>query len=229
MKEKIILVGSGQQARVVLYNIEAEGKYEVVGIIDSDTKKKNQEFLGIKIIGDYFDIDKIKEEYGINKFFIAFGNMQYRKSTYEMFKDKGWKAVNIIHPNAVISKDAKLGEGILIECGCLVTPNPIIGNNVVINTGSQVNHDNIVEDHVYIASGVVLSGGVRIGSNTLLDDGVIVTLGRKVDKNCIIGAGAIVTKDIVENSVAYGNPAKIIRKNIQGGGYKKIKNLLPSV
>ena len=70
-----------------------------------------------------------------------------------------------------------------------------------------------MEDHVYIASGVILSGGVKIRENTLLDDGVVITLGREVGENCIIGAGAVVTKDIDKNSIAYGVPAKVVRKN----------------
>ena len=141
------------------------------------------------------------------------GNMKYRKAVFDQFIGNGWEAVNIIHPDAVISPEAKIGQGVLVECGCLITPNPVIGNNVVINTGSQVNHDNFVGDHVYIASGVVLSGGVTIEENTLIDDGVVITLGRKVGSNCIIGAGSVVTKDICNDSVAYGVPAKIIRNN----------------
>ena len=85
---------------------------------------------------------------------------------------------------------------------------------MVVNTGSQVNHDSIIEDHVYIASGVVLSGGVKIGENTLLNDGVIVTLGKIVGKNSLIGAGAVVTKNMEDNVVAYGKPAKVIRFNM---------------
>lgn len=219
MKEKILLIGAGQHARVILYNIKEQNKYDVIGILDAnlDKAKENKTFEGIPILDiDYNEVDlrKLKIELGIFKFFIAFGNMKYRKKVWEMFKQAGWDSVNIIHPNAVISKDAKLGEGILIECGCLITPNPTIGNNVVVNTGSQVNHDNIVEDHVYIASGVILSGGVKIGENTLLDDGVIVTLGKTVGKNSLIGAGAVVTKNIEDNVVVYGNPAKVIRSNM---------------
>ena len=213
-KERIILVGSGQHANVVLYNIEEQGKYDVVGILDSDISKKNISFNGIPILGDYNNIDTlqyVKKEFNIDRFFIGFGNMNYRKFVYEYLIKNGWEAVNIFHPNAVISKQAKIGNGVLIECGCLITPNPIIGNNVVVNTGSQINHDNIVMDHVYMASGVVLSGGVYIGENSLIDDGVIITLGKKVGKNCIIGAGGIVTKDIPDNTIAYGNPAKVVR------------------
>ena len=218
MREKILLVGAGQHARVVLYNIQEQNKYDVIGILDKNLDKAKEEkfFEGISILYiDYskVDIKELKEKLGTDKFFISFGNMKYRKKVWELFKNSGWNSVNIIHPNAVISKNAKLGEGILIECGCLITPNPIIGDNVVVNTGSQVNHDNIIENHVYIASGVVLSGGVKIGENTLLDDGVIVTLGREVGKNSLIGAGAVITKNLEDNIVAYGNPAKVIRLN----------------
>ena len=218
MKEKILLVGAGQHARVVLYNIQEQNKYDVIGILDKNLDKAKEEkfFEGIPILDiDYSKIDlkELKEKLGTDKFFISFGNMKYRKKVWELFKNSGWNSVNIIHPNAVISKNAKLGEGILIECGCLITPNPIIGDNVVVNTGSQVNHDNIIENHVYIASGIVLSGGVKIGENTLLDDGVIVTLGKKIGKNSLIGAGAVVTKNLEDNIVAYGNPAKVIRLN----------------
>lgn len=214
--EKIILVGCGQHANVVLYNIKEQKKYDVVGYFDSDDKKIGLNFNGLEVIENYqkCDLKQMIRKYNTNKFFLSFGNMKYRKIVYEEFINAGWQAVNIFHPDAIISKDAIIGRGVLIEAGCLVTPNPIIGDNVVINTGSQVNHDNIINNHVYIASGVILSGGVIIGENTLIDDGVIVTLGKRIERDCIIGAGSVVTKDIQENVIAYGNPVKIIRNNI---------------
>ena len=204
--EDIILIGGGQHCGVVMYNVEAQGRYRVIGVLDGDAAKKGMISHGVEILGDYSPakLNAIQKQYKTNKFFIAFGAMKYRRSTFEYM---------IIHPNAVISPHAKIGKGVLIECGCLITPNPVIGDNVVVNTGSQVNHDNIVGNHVYIASGVVLSGGVSIGENTLLDDGVVVTLGKQVGENCLIGAGAIVTKDIPSNKVAYGNPCRLIRDN----------------
>ncbi len=213
--EKIVVIGCGQHSNVVLYNIKSQGKYDAIGFFESDIDKVGEEFHGLKVLECYkdWDLKKLIYRYETNKFFIGFGNMKYRKLVYEEFVNAGWEAVNIYHPDAVISENAKIGNGVLIEAGCLVTPNPIIGDNVVINTGSQVNHDNVIGSHVYIASGVVLSGGVIIEENTLIDDGVIVTLGRKIGENCIIGAGSIVTKDIENNVVAYGTPARVIRKN----------------
>ena len=213
MKEKIVLVGTGQHFHVVMYNLKMQGKYDVACALDCDLSKKGQFQEGIEIAGDYSDLDSIEKQYGTNKFFISFGNMKYRKRVFQSFIEAGWEPVNIIHPDAVISSDAVIGKGVLIECGCLITPNPIIGDNVVVNTGSQVNHDNIIEDHVYIASGVVLSGGVTIKENTLIDDGVIVTLGKTVPQNSIVGAGAVVTKTFTKTGVYYGNPAKFVRDN----------------
>ncbi|WVU41686.1 hypothetical protein V3433_09150 [Fusobacterium polymorphum] len=38
-KEKIVIIGAGQHARVVLYNIEEQNKYEVIGFLDSDDNR----------------------------------------------------------------------------------------------------------------------------------------------------------------------------------------------
>ena len=215
MREKIVLIGGGQHCGVVLYNVEAQGLYDVVGALDADPKKIGTVSHGVPVFGTYDEetLSRVRDTYGTNRFFIAFGAMKYRKKVYEYMVSQGWEAVNIIHPDAVVSPHARIGKGVLIECGCLITPAPVIGDNVVVNTGSQVNHDNVVEDHVYIASGVILSGGVTIGENTLLDDGVIVTLGRKVGRNCLVGAGAVVTRDVPDGVICYGNPARVIRPN----------------
>lgn len=218
MKEKVVLVGAGQQCNVVIYNLREQNVYDVACILDVDKSLWNKKIKGHLVEPGYSDYDLeylnyIKDKYKTNKFFISLGAMRLRKPLYEFFVNNGWEAVNIIHPDAIVSKDAKLGKGILIECGCLITPEPTICDNVVINTGSQVNHDNYISKHVYIASGVLLSGGVMIGENTLIDDGVIVTLGKTVGCNCIIGAGAVVTKNIKDRSIAYGAPCKVIREN----------------
>ena len=72
---------------------------------------------------------------------------------------------------------------------------------------------NIVGLSEIIEEKMCIRDRVTIEENTLIDDGVVITLGRKVGSNCIIGAGSVVTKDICNDSVAYGVPAKIIRNN----------------
>lgn len=52
---------------------------------------------------------------------------------------------------------------------------------------------------------------VTIGANCWLGGGVIVLPGVTIGDNCVIGAGSVVTKDIPANSVAVGNPCKVIK------------------
>lgn len=214
MKKNIIIVGSGQHARVVLYNAVCESKFNVVGFISNDEKEINKVIDGVPVIGTEDMIDDLMEKYDIMGYILGVGDIKIRRKLINFYNTKNnIKPVTIIHPNAVIAPNAVIGEGTLIECGCLVTPNPIIGKHCVINTMTGVNHDNILEENVYLASGITLSGGVSIGKDTLIDDGVVITLGKTIGENCIIGAGAVVTKNIEDNSIAYGVPAKVIRSN----------------
>ena len=53
---------------------------------------------------------------------------------------------------------------------------------------------------------------VHIGENTWICTGVIILPGVKIGKNCVIGAGSVVTRDIPDDSLAFGNPCKVMRK-----------------
>ncbi len=53
---------------------------------------------------------------------------------------------------------------------------------------------------------------VHIGRNCWLGAGVVVLPGVSIGDNCVIGAGSIVTKDIPANTIAVGNPCKVLRE-----------------
>ena len=53
---------------------------------------------------------------------------------------------------------------------------------------------------------------VCIGENTWIGAGTVIVPGVTVGKNCVIGAGSIVTKDIPDNSLAVGNPCRVLRE-----------------
>lgn len=89
-----------------------------------------------------------------------------------------------------------------------------IGNYSYISYGAIVlTHDFINKRHI----------DTVIGNNVFLGAYSVVLPGVKVGHNSIIGAGAIVTKDIPDNSLVAGNPAKIIRSGIKTGKYGKLK------
>lgn len=58
-----------------------------------------------------------------------------------------------------------------------------------------------------------------VGDNCFIGGRTLILPGVKIGNNCVIGAGSLVNKDIPDNCIAAGNPAKIIRENIEVGPY----------
>lgn len=79
---------------------------------------------------------------------------------------------------------------------------------VHVSTGYSVN----IGDDVTIGHGAIVHG-CTIGNNTLIGMGAIILNGAVIGDHCMIGAGALVTQNmqIPDGSLAFGNPAKIIR------------------
>ena len=84
-----------------------------------------------------------------------------------------------------------------------------IGDNVQLAPGVQLisaNHDpSDFDRHIEVRP-------IKIGSNVWIGGNAIVLPGIHIGSNVIIGAGSVVTKDIPENSVAVGNPCRVIKQ-----------------
>ena len=60
--------------------------------------------------------------------------------------------------------------------------------------------------------GLEYAKAIAVGSNVWIGGNVTVLAGVSIGDNCVIGAGSVVTKDIPDNSLAFGNPCKVVRK-----------------
>jgi acetyltransferase-like isoleucine patch superfamily enzyme len=122
-----------------------------------------------------------------------------------------------------------------------------IGDNVSLGSGVRIEVDGQIGDHVLIANSAAIVGradhdrnqvGVSIrdsnwvgaypkdlshftvvGSDVWIGYGAIVLSGVTIGDSCIVGAGAVVTKSIPSNSIAVGNPAKVIGKRLGDEAY----------
>lgn len=85
------------------------------------------------------------------------------------------------------------------------------------HTGVTVNNDIVIRENVQIFKNVTfakVNGKVcEIGKGSVIFSHVII-LGKNVGSNCVIGAGSVVTRDIPDNSIVAGNPARILKKCI---------------
>lgn len=126
---------------------------------------------------------------------------------------------------SVILKDAVIGNNCNINCHVFIENNVKIGNNVTIKSGVQIWDGLNIEDNVFIGPNVTFTNdryprskqypdefqqifikkGASIGANSTILGGV--TIG----ENALIGAGSVVTKNVPENELWVGNPAKKVR------------------
>lgn len=207
MKNRVIIVGDGGHAKVVCDILEMQDCYEIIGVTSNNSTEKG--FQSYPIIGDDIVLDDSLYK-GVN---IALGiggfrNNTLRKNLYIKLKKKGFKIVSAIHPSAVIAKTAQIGEGSVIFAGVVLNPDVKVGDNTIIATGSTIDHESIIGNHVLVSAGVTIGGYTNIGDETLCALGCKIVSGIHVGKKALIAAGAVVVKDVYEDQVVYGIPAR---------------------
>lgn len=208
--KKTIIIGGGKHAKVVI-DILNENNKEVFGILDDDENLIGKELLGVKIIGKVSKLEKVSsKKYDVS---ISIGNPKIRKKIYKYVKKLGFSFVNAIHPNAYLSKDVRLGEGIIINSGVVIHPDADIKDNIILGLNATISHDSIIEAHCHISPGVHITGECIIKKCVDIGTGAVVLPRKTIERNSIIGAGAVVTENIKENVTAVGVPVKVIKEN----------------
>lgn len=149
------------------------------------------------------------------KFTIGIGNPELRKYIYHKFSALGGIFISTISTTAIIGHYGNnIGEGSNIMVNVILTNDIIIGKGTIINQLTSIGHDVNIGEFCEICPNVSISGNCEIGEMTFIGTGAIVLPKIHIGKNVIIGAGAVVTKDIPDNCVAVGSPAKVI-KNLE--------------
>jgi sugar O-acyltransferase (sialic acid O-acetyltransferase NeuD family) len=220
--KNIVLIGGGNQAHYTIDIINKEGKYNIIGIIDSIHDVGSNRF-GYKVLGRQEDIIKLKEQYNIEGGIISIGDNWARYYVSSQIKKEipDFKFVNAIHPSVVIGDNVELGEGIVMMAGCIINPKSKIGDFTFFATGAQVDHDCDIKNYSSISAGSITGGYVTLGEFSAITLGVTVVDRLKIGKNTVIGAGSLVIKDLPDNVLVYGNPCKVIRTRKEGEKFLK--------
>lgn len=193
--------GAGRESKEIA---EMQNLWDEIVFIDD--AYSNDTFKGVH----RYNYTEFKERYSIQdtEITISLGEPEIKKRLYEKLKKEGFRFANIIHPQAVVSPSAKIGDGLILKAHSLISADAVVGNNVSLEENGIVGHDSIISDHCQISANVVVAGGCKVGEATYIGLGVPVKQGAVIGANCVIGMGSVVIRDIPDNVIAIGNPAR---------------------
>jgi len=200
------MYGAGGHACVIYEIIKSCTNFDVVGFIDDNDQRSGENFLGFELITDMSKFEKINREINVGSMFLSIGENTIRETIAE--KMKNYEFPVIMHSNAIVSSEAKIGCGTVIMPGVVIEPGAIIGEHCVINNGAIIGHYSRVGDYCHISGNAVVSGEVVVGRSSLIAIGSCITPQVNVGDNCVIGAGAVISRNIPDGARMVGNPAR---------------------
>ena len=148
---------------------------------------------------------------GLSPMIVSIGVNEIRKRVAERLDCRFGVA---IHPSAVVSPSAEIGEGTVVMPGAIINAGAVIGRHCIINTGASIDHECVVGDYCHVAPHASLCGQVRLGEGTLVGVGASIIPCVSVGEWSVIGAGAAVTQSLPAHCTAVGVPAKVIKNKV---------------
>lgn len=188
-------------ARVIRDIIEASGD-KVTAFIDDDLTVNEKDGLPV-----------LHNATGCSPVIVAIGYSKIHYEVVERLEALDCSFGVAIHPSAVVSPSAEIGEGTVIMPGAIVNAYAKIGKHCVINTGAQVDHECVIGNFVDICPSTTLCGNVHVEDGSNVCAGSIVTQGVNIGRWSIVGAGSLCRHDIEDGVVVVGRDCHEIKKN----------------
>ena len=199
--------GLGREVYVIAKKINKhETRWsEICFIDDADVKS----FHGEKIYTFHEAINKFSNL----EIAIGVGNPATRAILFKKVVDAGISVATIIHPGVYIDETTQIGEGTIICEGVTITCDVKIGKGSYVQPHAVIGHDITIGDFSMIGANAEIGGADVIGDRFYLGFNAGTKESLTIGNDVICSAGAVVFRDLPDEVIAVGNPARIMKKN----------------
>lgn len=202
--------GSGREVFELATIINSNNNRWSELIFIDDTKEEGEKLRGIPIYS-FENLTKNIDTESI-EIIISLGEPANRKKLAEKIIHAGYRLATLIHPNVHIPESTKIGDGVIISCNAFISCDVIIEDNIIIQPFVVIGHDAHIGKNAVLSHHSSIAGDAHIGENTYIALNVCVREQTHIGDNVIVSAGSAVLKDVPDNVIIHGNPAKAIMK-----------------
>ncbi|MCX6232347.1 MAG: NeuD/PglB/VioB family sugar acetyltransferase [Bacteroidetes bacterium] len=206
----MLVVGAKGHAKEILELLYQQNKLNGLYFYDDISDD-----LGEILFGQFPIIRSLKDvqKHFINnpEFILGLGNPSLRKMLSVKLIEQGGKLISIIAKSSSIGHfDVQLENGINIMQNAMISNSVRVEMGTLINAFVSIHHDVIIEEFCEVSPHAILLGGCKIGAFTYIGTNATILPNIIIGNNVVVGAGALVTKNLPDNAVAIGVPARII-------------------
>ncbi len=211
MKDKIVIVGLGANAKRVKRFIEDYDLFDIIGFSVNQSYITEDSFLGhpvypLEELSEHIDKDNVYTFETAS----SFNHLNAaRRRLYDQLKSGGFKVANLISPTAEIHT-TDFGDGNWFFDHCYIGDEAQIGNNNIFNHFALIEHDAIIGDHNTITPRVATAGNVKIGDQCFLGINSTILNNVRISNKCIIGAGTLIKRSVPDFCLCKNMDGKLV-------------------
>ncbi|MEN3372854.1 biotin/lipoyl-containing protein [Dechloromonas sp. ZS-1] len=213
--ERILILGGGGGAALVLDILARKMNQAAVGILDNNPKMAGMELMGIPILGGFELVDALWRDGAFDAVISTIVRDVFdRAKIYNRFIKMGIPFTNVIDPEARIGRDVILGKGNLIIYGAYLATGVKIGNNNFLAAGTFIEHHSEIGNHCTFGPRTSLAGAVSVGDHVKFGMQVAIEPQLKIGSESVIASGVVVTSHV---------PARTLVKSTTNAVFRTVK------
>lgn len=216
MAERIVVIGAGGQAREISWLVRDLARHgervAIAGFVVSDLSRLKRTDSADLVLGDLTWVRQSRESF--DGLAIGIGDPGARlqvASELGDFDPSWWPA--LVHPRAIVGDTCRVGHGVLVGAGAIVTVGVTLHPFCLVNFGTTVGHEAEIGEGSVVNPGASVAGGVRIGRRVLVGSGAQILQYLSVGDGAVVGAGAVVTRDVAAGETVVGAPARPLQRH----------------
>lgn len=200
---RLLILGAGRfAADVADWAADIDG-VTPIGFYQDSYAESDQSLDALPILSE----QQLRAELPRLRFIAAIGSPERR-----VIIDKlaGWGAqfTTIIHPSALVSPRAQLGEGTIVAPFSHLAAHAVLGTHVIVNRSASIGHHVEIGDYSFVGPNATIAGSALLSSRAVVGAGAVVRDGTRIGEGATVGVGSVAARDVSAGTTVFGIPAK---------------------